>query len=115
MFQKKDTCIWLEDEEGKRIAEIDFPEEKGGVVNINHTFVDDSLRGQGIASKLVEACVEELRKDGKKAMVTCSYAIRWFLKHEEAWDVLENVEEFKKQAETVVGAACGIQSQVNRK
>ena len=34
--------------DGKVLAEIDFPACEGGV-DICHTFVDDSLRGQGVA------------------------------------------------------------------
>ena len=42
------------DEEGTTIAEILFPKENDDTICITHTYVDDSLRGQGIAKKLVE-------------------------------------------------------------
>ncbi|MCD8505683.1 MAG: N-acetyltransferase [Alkalibacterium thalassium] len=32
----------------------------------NHTFVDPSLRGQGVAEQLVDRVVEEMQKEQKK-------------------------------------------------
>ena len=59
------------------IAEIEFEELEENVFNIYHTFVDESLRGQGIASKLVDMAVEEIKSRGGKVQATCSYAKRW--------------------------------------
>jgi len=72
----------------KILAEVDFPLEADGMVNVNHTFVDDSLRGQGVAGKLMEELVAALRKTGTKARLSCSYAVSWFGKHPECGDVL---------------------------
>lgn len=36
------------------LAEVTFPTVDQNTVNINHTFVDDSLRGQGVAGQLME-------------------------------------------------------------
>ena len=107
-FKRSDNKIWLEDENGKVIAEIDFPEVEEGVVNINHTEVDESLQGQGIASKLVKEVYQALKETNRKAVLSCSYAIRWFEKHEENQDVLYDIEEFKNQASALAGPACGI-------
>ena len=41
--------IYINDEEGKMIAEITFP-----LVDIDHTYVSNVLRGQGIAGKVME-------------------------------------------------------------
>lgn len=70
------------------IAEVTFPEIRNGIVDINHTFVDDSLCGQGVASRLMEETAKKLRADGKKAMLTCSYAQSWFARHKEFSDIL---------------------------
>jgi predicted GNAT family acetyltransferase len=40
------------------------------VVNINHTFVDNSLRGQGIAGQLMKQTAEYLRQNNKKAVLS---------------------------------------------
>lgn len=75
---------------GEMLAEITFPalENDENTVNIDHTFVNDVLRGQGVAGTLMEQTVEVLRADGRKAIATCSYAKKWFEKHPEAKDVL---------------------------
>lgn len=81
-FKHESNCIFLENEEGIRIAEVTFPDIAENVVNVNHTFVDGSLRGQGIAGKLMEELAKRLEKESKKAFLTCSYAITWFERSE---------------------------------
>ncbi len=71
------------------LAEVTFPDVDENTVNINHTFVDDSLRGQGVAGKLMEALAIHLRSQGKKAVLTCPYAISWFEKHPEYQDIVK--------------------------
>lgn len=87
-FNYEQNKIFASDEEGHCIAKITFPEVHKGVVDINHTFVDVSLRGQGIASKLVEAAYFEIKKQGLKATVSCPYVVDWFEKHSEYQDIL---------------------------
>ncbi len=81
--------IFAEDETGKLLAEITFPKISENVVEINHTFVDGSLRGQGVAGKLMEKTVQVLKNLDQKAVCSCSYAQAWFLKHPEYSDLLE--------------------------
>lgn len=73
--------------EGKIIAEITFP-ISDGIATIDHTFVDASLRGQGVAGMLVSSAVEQIRTAGLKAQPTCSYAVKWFSEHPEYADLL---------------------------
>lgn len=87
-FIHEHNRIYLEDINGKVIAEVTFPSVKADVVNINHTFVDGSLRGQGIAGKLMEETADQLKNEGKKAMLTCSYAVTWFQKNEQYKDLI---------------------------
>ncbi|MBR1799767.1 MAG: N-acetyltransferase [Bacteroidales bacterium] len=72
--------IFLE-REGKVIAEITYSETEPGVCTIDHTFVDDSLRGQGIASQLVQLAVDDIRTSGRAVNATCSYAAAWLTRH----------------------------------
>lgn len=88
-FKKKMDRIWLEDENGKEVAYVEFPKLEEGVVSITHTVVDTSLRGQGVAGKLMEELVKELSGSGRKARPVCSYALSWFEKHEEYADLIE--------------------------
>lgn len=78
--------IYSKNEEGKVIAEAILKEKSNGEMDIEHVFVDSSLRGQGIASKIMEVVSEHLRKEGIKTTATCSYANTWLHK---------NIEEYK--------------------
>lgn len=75
-------------EQGEVVAEVTFPEVEPGIVEINHTFVDESLRGQGIAGQLLSRAVASIAASGYRARPTCSYAVRWFEKHPEHADLL---------------------------
>ena len=107
-FKSNSSRIWLEDENGKVVALLDYPEVSPGVVNFAHTEVDPSLGGQGIAAKITEAAAQILRREGRKAELSCSYSIRWFSKHPEYADVLVNPEEEAVKAAVLAGPACGI-------
>lgn len=87
-FQVEPGRIWLADAQGNTAAEVLFPDDGAGKVNITHTYVDDSLRGQGVAGKLMETLTDELRRQGKRAEITCSYAADWFSRHPENADIL---------------------------
>ena len=81
MFVTEENRICMRADAGRIIAEVTFPETSENVYTIDHTFVDSSLRGQGIAGKLVQAAVDEIEKKGGKVTATCSYAVSWLEKH----------------------------------
>ena len=91
-FKENSEKIWLENEEGKVVAYVEFP-EINGVANVMHTVVDKSLRGQGIAGKLMTALVEKMEKEGRKLELTCSYAIDWFEKNKGHENVLADTNK----------------------
>lgn len=72
--------IYALDSSGKLIAEVTFP-TKDGVASINHTYVDTSLRGQGIAGELMKLATEKILADGKKIKAICPYAVDWLRKN----------------------------------
>ncbi len=74
---KEPNRIYAQDDQGVLLAEIVFPEIAPGKVNINHTFVDERLRGQGIASQLMSLATGVLRAQGIKVEATCPYAVKW--------------------------------------
>ncbi len=76
-FIKEDNRIYLENERKETIAEVTFYEIEDGIYNIDHTFVDDSLRGDGIGSKLVEEAVNMIKSKGYKVQATCPFASKW--------------------------------------
>ena len=90
-FKKRADRIWLEDQDGKEVAYVSFS-DRGDHVAILSTVVDPSLRGQGIAGKLLDALAQELRRRGRKAYPICSYAVDWFAHHPEQTDLLADEE-----------------------
>lgn len=74
--------IYATDPSGNLLAEVTFP-TRDGISNIDHTFVDPSLRGQGIAGELVKLAAEKILADGNKIAATCPYAVTWFERHPE--------------------------------
>lgn len=86
-----DNRIYLEDDDGKIIAEVEFPEVEEGVCTITRTFVDSSLRGQGIADKITREAYDTIKAKNKKIRPDCSYAVTWFERNPEKRDI--KVEE----------------------
>ncbi|MGP1611948.1 MAG: GNAT family N-acetyltransferase [Catonella sp.] len=91
-FKENTEKIWMENDEGKIIAYVEFP-EINGIANVMHTVVDPSLRGQGVAGRLMEALVAKMEKEDRKLELTCSYAIDWFNKNREYANVLADAEK----------------------
>ena len=87
-FKQDSNKIYLNDDQNHMIAVVTFPKLSEGIVNLDHTFVDPSLRGQGVAGKLMEAAVAYFRSNDLKVKPTCSYAVKWFQEHTECEDVL---------------------------
>ncbi|PAV28070.1 GNAT family N-acetyltransferase [Virgibacillus profundi] len=71
------------------LAEITFVENGDNRLVIDHTYVSDELRGQGIAGKLVEQVVIYAREKGKNINPLCPYAKSKLEKTLEFHDVLE--------------------------
>ena len=82
ILQKEKGRIYGLDDQGKLVAEITYQEDGPDSLCIDHTFVDSSLRGQGMAGKLTEAAVQEIKAQGKKVTATWSYAQKWLADHE---------------------------------
>lgn len=66
---------------GKTVGEVTFPETSSGVFNINHTFVDESMQGKGIAAQLVRLALNEINMRGGEVVADCSYARKYIDKH----------------------------------
>ncbi|MDR0885258.1 MAG: N-acetyltransferase [Clostridiales Family XIII bacterium] len=87
-FIKDSNWIYAKDAHGNVIAEVTYPVLKPGIVVINHTYVDGSLRGQGIAGELMEVCYDEIKSKGEKALLVCPYAVRWYSEHPKYNDIV---------------------------
>lgn len=88
-FIIKENEMYYIDEKGEKAAEVTFPNLDTNTVDINHTFVSPSLRGTGMAGKLMQTAAEEISRQGKKAVLTCSYARGWFERHEEFQHIIQ--------------------------
>lgn len=73
--------IMILGDEDELLANVTFPSVSKNIVNVNHTFVDYSRRGKGLAQKLMEELVKNLEATNRKAIITCSYAKKWFGEH----------------------------------
>ena len=91
-FTVEQNRIYMQDEQGKLLAEVLFPDDESGTTVITSTFVDGSLKGQSIADKLLRSVVAELQAQNKQTKVQCSYAIKWFEAHPEYSNLLKKVE-----------------------
>lgn len=65
------------DDDGRKLAFVSFAKE-GDVLNIDKTMVDPSLKGQGIAKRLMEDILSFAMDNGLKLKATCSFAISYF-------------------------------------
>lgn len=62
--------------DGKRIAEMTYVTAGETGFIIDHTEVDESLRGQKIGDKLLAEAVSYAREKGLKIYATCPFALR---------------------------------------
>ena len=73
--------------DGERLAVLTYT-VAGSRVIIDHTDVDDRLRGQGAGRQLVASAVEWARKENRKLMPLCPFAKSVFDKTPDYADVL---------------------------
>jgi hypothetical protein len=58
-----------------------------GKVIITHTETPRALRGRGIASRLVQGALEQIRADGMRVVAGCGFVVDYLDKHPEFADV----------------------------
>lgn len=88
-WKYEDGRIYSIDEKGELMCEATFIRKENGELDIDHTYVNPILRGQGVAAKMMLAVAEYLREKGLKASATCSYANIWLKRHKELYpDIL---------------------------
>ena len=71
----EDYRVYLENNDGNILAYVTFPLIDDDVVMINHTYVDNSLRGQGVASVLLEKAYMKIKEQNYKYNPTYYYAL----------------------------------------
>lgn len=86
--------IYSLSETGELMAEATYEVLANGDLNIDHTYVNPSLRGRGIADEMMRVVAEYLRREGCKAVASCSYAHIWFERNQEMYgDILSGNQE----------------------
>ncbi|MCK4551612.1 MAG: N-acetyltransferase [Tenericutes bacterium] len=79
------------------LSEVTFPARDDSRVNVDHIYIDQSLRGKRAASDLMLLAYNYIKDKNKKIIAKCPYAIKWFKRHEEYQDIVINVKTKKKQ------------------
>lgn len=74
-------------EDGARLAEMTYVTAGETGFIIDHTEVDESLRGQKVGDKLLAEAVNYAREKGLKIFATCPFALRKVTDNPEYADV----------------------------
>ena len=70
-------------------GELTYAKVSPAKIIADHTGVDDSLRGTGVAKALVERLVADARRDGITIVPRCSYVVAQFKRNPDWADVME--------------------------
>lgn len=73
---------------GQRMAEMTYSRSNPSLVVVDHTYVDPSLRGHGVARQLQDAMVAWARETRTKVVPVCSYVKVQFDRDPSIRDVL---------------------------
>ena len=71
-IKKGNNCYYIGEDEYNYKGILTY-EEKGDVIDAQHTIVKPEFGGQGLAGQLVKRLVEDARSENKKIKGTCSY------------------------------------------
>jgi len=72
-----------------RLAEMTYSRASETLVIIDHTLVDEQLRGLGVARRLLDSLVSWARATNTRVMATCPYALAQFAKDPSLSDVFD--------------------------
>ncbi|WP_413382023.1 GNAT family N-acetyltransferase [Alkalihalobacillus sp. 1P02AB] len=86
-IQKEANRHFINNENGEMIGEVTYRATDEGKVILDHTFVDESRRGENIASELVASVVTEMKKQNKKIVPLCPFAKAEFKKKKEYQEI----------------------------
>ncbi|MBD7983908.1 N-acetyltransferase [Sporosarcina sp. Sa2YVA2] len=81
-----DAFAFRQEEDGKMQAEITWT-LLADVMVMDHTYVSEDLRGQGVAKKLLDRAADYARENDYKMDAVCSYVVTAFNRYKEYEDV----------------------------
>lgn len=81
-----DVFAYQYEQNGEKLGEITWT-LLGDIMVLDHTYVSDTLRGQGIAKKLLDKAASYARENELKIDAVCSYVVAAFNKSTEYDDL----------------------------
>ena len=70
-------------------GELAYARPSEGVIDFTHTFVDEALRGQGVADELARAGLAFARQEHLKVKTTCTFMAGFVKRHHDEYaDIL---------------------------
>jgi predicted GNAT family acetyltransferase len=75
-------------EEDGAIAFADYRDERDGRRALTHFETPEALRGRGVAGRLMEHILAEVRGNGTKLHARCPFAVTYLERNPKAGDVL---------------------------
>lgn len=70
-------------EGGRTLAFIHWTTLNAHTIAADHTFVDESLRGQGVSKKLLDALAAHAAAQGWRIRAVCPFVVKWFARSAE--------------------------------
>lgn len=86
--QKGNNMLYVGDSEEKPLAKLTWKNGGNNVIVVNHTVVDPSLRGQGVAKLLLQALVTMARTENLKVVPACTFIVKKLTETDEYRDIL---------------------------
>lgn len=86
--KKKENGFYMGEDLRNPLAEITYHHRDQRTIIIDHTYVSDVLRGQGLGGSLVREVAELARRENKKIVPLCSFAQRIMIQNPDYQDVL---------------------------
>ena len=80
-IKQSDKSFYIGDSEKEPLAEIVFAYEGEDVIEIQHTNVSETLKGQSVGKKLVQRVAEFAREKKKKVVPLCPFAYKEMMKN----------------------------------
>lgn len=90
-IKKGKNKFYIGETEETMVARITWKNGGENIIVVDHTIVDPSLRGQGIAGKLLAKVVEMARTENLKVVPVCSYVVAKLTRNDEYKDILHKV------------------------
>ena len=86
---EEETRFVIKNENNHEIGEMTWSNAGESIMIIDHTFIEDSYRGNHLAEKLVLEGVKKARNENKKIIPLCPFAKKEFDTKPEYQDVLK--------------------------